>query len=469
MSLGIGNAGSTGSAASNPTIVSGTVNRLARFTDVTTIGDSRIVNDGVRLYGATTSAPTFASGSVNSNTATINTTAAHGLVTGDFVTISGSTGVNVNGTYSITVVDTDTFSFSITVGDGTITAATITPRAVLKLGADTTSLGEVVIGSSESTKPALVLQAATSQSVPLMDLQSVSGTRYLSFGPGQNSDVPSNFQLVVNPEGANLSSLGNAANIIVYKNQYPFMVFLNSSSGLTNSDGLFIGLEDNQYGALVLKENMPLHLGSNDVQFMSLDNKKLVLRADAQCAFSSNTGNVDATPDAGLDRVTAKVTKTTDGSTGLGWHQTAGDLFVDADQTVDSTTLTNATSLVTASIATTRKIAFEAYLPFTAGDTVADGIKLDFGQGSATATYFIADAELIDGAGFATLTNPRVAGLTTAISVASTTNTNFVVKIKGALVVNGAGTFGLRFAKVSDAGTGLTLKRGAWMWLKDMP
>ena len=91
-------------------------------------------NGGNRLAGVAVSAPTFSSGSVTTNVATINTTAAHGLTTGDIVTVSGSTGVTVDGTFKITVVDSDTFTYAITVGNGTITAATITPVGQLQLG-----------------------------------------------------------------------------------------------------------------------------------------------------------------------------------------------------------------------------------------------------------------------------------------------------------------------------------------------
>lgn len=48
---------------------------------------------------------------------TVNTSVAHGLVTGDFVDISGTTGYNTSGTsVQVTVTDTDTFTYS---GSGT--------------------------------------------------------------------------------------------------------------------------------------------------------------------------------------------------------------------------------------------------------------------------------------------------------------------------------------------------------------
>ncbi|MCW8128918.1 MAG: hypothetical protein KIS92_00910 [Planctomycetota bacterium] len=367
-------------------------------------------NGGNRLAGVAVSAPTFSSGSVTSNVATINTTAAHGLTTGDKVTISGSAGVSVNGTYQVTFVDSDTFTFNKTVGNGTITAATITPEPMLQLaGGINTAFApsvDVLVAPATTSRTALSVMAPSgySASAKLITIGTNGGTSMWV------------------PSAGSTWAFGN--------NDYR-MEIGNNGVGLSNNAGIS-WTPSTGYGS------------SGDLYNLS---------------------------DTAIPRVAPGITKTSGGSAGAayGWHQTAGDLLVNADQAVDSATLTNATSLVTVSIATTRKIAFEAYLPFTAGDTVADGVQIDFAQGTATATYFIADAELVDGAGLATLTNPRVSALNTAISVAATTNTNFTIKIRGALVVNGAGTFGLRFAKVADAGTGLTLKRGSWIKLWDMP
>lgn len=164
------------------------------------------------------------------------------------------------------------------------------------------------------------------------------------------------------------------------------------------------------------------------------------------------------------------VLSATDGAGGSGWiRNKAGDLVTTADQTVDSTTMANVTSLVTGTIATTRKISFEAWLFFSAGNTLADGVKVDFDQGTATATAFIAHAQLFDANALAALTAYRSTALATDFEATSTASTDFMMVIRGHLVVDAAGTFGLRFAKEADAGTGLTLRRGSCLLLKDMP
>jgi hypothetical protein len=57
----------------------------------------------------------------NGTTVTVDTATNHGLVTGDSVIIAGATGYN--GTYQVTVVDADTFTF-LAAGTGTITTGT---------------------------------------------------------------------------------------------------------------------------------------------------------------------------------------------------------------------------------------------------------------------------------------------------------------------------------------------------------
>ena len=55
------------------------------------------------------------SGSSSGTTATVNTASAHGLSTGDVVIVTGVTPAGYNGTYTITVTDSDTFTYT-TVG-----------------------------------------------------------------------------------------------------------------------------------------------------------------------------------------------------------------------------------------------------------------------------------------------------------------------------------------------------------------
>lgn len=172
--------------------------------------------------------------------------------------------------------------------------------------------------------------------------------------------------------------------------------------------------------------------------------------------------------DAGLERTAAGVAEITDGSTGLGFLQTAGDKFRAATQAVDSTTLT-ADDTLSATLAASRKYRFRLVYYINVGDTVADGFKLDFNGGTATATTFIAQIAAQDAGATAFLagTNARVTALNTAFSCTSTAN--FMVVAEGAIVVNGAGTFIPKFAKVADVGTGITAQIGSTLTVWDCP
>lgn len=68
--------------------------------------------DGIS-YGLTETAPTVSSITRSGSTATVTTSAAHNLVTGDNVTISGATQTEYNGTYTITATGGSTFTYTI--------------------------------------------------------------------------------------------------------------------------------------------------------------------------------------------------------------------------------------------------------------------------------------------------------------------------------------------------------------------
>ncbi len=233
------------------------------FNTIGVLAPSVSWNGGNRLAGVAVSAPTFSSGSVTTNVATINTTAAHGLTTGDIVTVSGSTGVTVDGTFKITVVDSDTFTYAITVGNGTITAATITPVGQLQLG------GAV---SSPPTSPLSIGGATT-----------ITGS----------ADV---VQLTVKANGT------QTAHIQEWKNTTGSTVAYvqeDQGGGFFGNVNLFNGTTSDSYG------------------HYSLGNPGLKLGNDQSINWS-NDASATGTLDTGLARSAAGQVKVTDGSTGGG-------------------------------------------------------------------------------------------------------------------------------------------------------
>ena len=76
-------------------------------------------------------------------TATVNTSGNHGFATGNQIVIAGATQVQYNGAFTITVVDADTFTYTVlgapaTPAGGTITASILGPPATLAAGASST-------------------------------------------------------------------------------------------------------------------------------------------------------------------------------------------------------------------------------------------------------------------------------------------------------------------------------------------
>ena len=80
--------------------------------------DPAIVYDGTRWYkmATTTTAQTISTitrGGTGNLTATLTTASAHGLVTGNRVTITGATEANYNGTYFVTVTSPTAFTYTM--------------------------------------------------------------------------------------------------------------------------------------------------------------------------------------------------------------------------------------------------------------------------------------------------------------------------------------------------------------------
>ena len=80
--------------------------------------DPMVVYDGTRWQKSATTATaqtisTINRGGTGNLTATLTTSVAHGLVTGNTVTVSGATPSEFNGTYRITVTGTTTFTYTM--------------------------------------------------------------------------------------------------------------------------------------------------------------------------------------------------------------------------------------------------------------------------------------------------------------------------------------------------------------------
>lgn len=139
----------------------------------------------------------------------------------------------------------------------------------------------------------------------------------------------------------------------------------------------------------------------------------------------------------------------------------AGRDVVAGDTTNDTATMAN--SGLSISLAAARLYAIRCVL-FVSNSTAADGVKVDLGGGTATATYVRAHGLIFDSA---LRTSSQVSDLTTDILAATVTG-DTMVTIEGLINVADAGTLVVQFA-MNAATTGtLTLYAGSYLMIQDM-
>lgn len=130
----------------------------------------------------------IASWAVATNVATIVTSTAHGLATGNSVTIAGMAETTLNGTATVTVVDATSFTFSKTHDDADTTAVTAgTVTATLTLVAETgnASSGNQFIGSA-TVKAANAITAVPNNRALNVDPSASASNVYVAATPGSH-------------------------------------------------------------------------------------------------------------------------------------------------------------------------------------------------------------------------------------------------------------------------------------------
>ena len=195
---------------------------------------------------------------------------------------------------------------------------------------------------------------------------------------------------------------------------------------------------------------------------------RFAVSSDYQFAFSSTT-NADASADTGFKRDAAAVIATTNGSTGTGWLQnSAGTKRLTANVTSADTAMVNLTDLSMTLIAG-RKYVGRLVL-FAANTTAADGIRVDFDGGTATATSFIAGWEMVPGNTLSTYVNFSSTALATDLAISALSSTSQrVLAISFSIVCNAAGTFIPRISEDTNGVGTLTVAAGSYMVLEDSP
>jgi hypothetical protein len=119
---------SANAAVSSP-VVEGLTNSRWQWVDFSNAGktflvmvngaDAPLIYDGADWHTVRTSTPqTITSISASGTTATLVTATAHGLFTGDQITVTGATPDQFNGTFTVTVVDATTITYVMTSAPG---------------------------------------------------------------------------------------------------------------------------------------------------------------------------------------------------------------------------------------------------------------------------------------------------------------------------------------------------------------
>jgi hypothetical protein len=181
------------------------------------------------------------------------------------------------------------------------------------------------------------------------------------------------------------------------------------------------------------------------------------------------TTTLDGTVDTGFSRLAAGVVGVNDGAAGNGWlQQKAARSTLAANYTNATTTFSNTALSIT--VATGRKYTFRAAL-FVSNSIAADGGKLDFNGGTATATDFRAHAVLSSATG-TTLAQANAASAALATVINATTfvgTTQCLWEVSGTFEPSSNGTFIIRAAENATTTGTLTINRGSHIWIEDMP
>lgn len=243
----------------------------------------------------------------------------------------------------------------------------------------------------------------------------------------------------ISPSGSSTTQLGVFGNYIT--------VTSVASGGLSSGYG-------------ILANDFTTSSASPSVRISEDGNGTIGAGGTGQIGFAS--GSASTSLDVALKRAAVNVFKISDGSTGFGWLQWAGEAYLATDQTNATATLTSTTLSVT--LQSSRKYTFKAIL-YVSDDTAAEGVKADFGGGTATATNFRTHCTGFDTAlGIST----QVTSLTGTVS-AGTFSGNGLIECHGSFEVNSGGTFIPRFAQNSHVIGTLTLFRGSHLQVFDTP
>lgn len=190
--------------ASGSVVFTGTVGTLIPSSTSITSSDGVIYTTTV-AGTVTTNTTTVSSLTRSGSTATAHTSAAHNLATGMTVTIAGAVETDYNGAYEVTVVDADTFTY--TVANSPTTPAT---------GTITATVDSININVQSTTYGILTNQDSGAQltlSTPISGIDSTVYVPYGAIGNGTDRESDDAYRLRVLNRYQNPISMFNVSAI----------------------------------------------------------------------------------------------------------------------------------------------------------------------------------------------------------------------------------------------------------------
>jgi hypothetical protein len=138
--------------------------------------------------------------------------------------------------------------------------------------------------------------------------------------------------------------------------------------------------------------------------------------------------------------------------------------FLASDATTTSATLANLSGLTVTNVLASGNYTFKCIL-YVSDSVAADGAKIDFGGGTATATDFRAHVTTFDSA---LNLSTQLTSLTGAATMSTLTGSS-MIEIHGSIIVNAGGTFIPRFAQSAHTTGTLTVFKGSHILFTQMP
>ena len=263
-------------------------------------------------------------------------------------------------------------------------------------------------------------------------------------------------------EGSNLGTSGTASTVNfvgagITATRATNTITVTVSGGITNSAGNNVVMKSNGTNAVASQitddgttVTIPVTL---NVGYLGVLNN----------LYLGTQGGAFPILDGGVGSNLVRTRSGADASSPAWYINLAGNLRVATDVPNATATMANISAL-TANLLAGRTYSGRLVL-FVSDSVAADGVKVDFDGGTATATDFRAHGTIFD---TALQLSTQTTAIATDFSVAVITG-NSMVEIYFTITVNAAGTFIPRFAQAAHTTGTATAFRGSYMILHDMP